>query len=90
MRRLLDAFAQAGHGDSTLANEPPPLAEPLSDREHEVLILLAEGRTTAAVAMQLLIAESTVKWHIRNIYGKLGVASRVQAIVRARTLGLLP
>ena len=65
------------------------LIEPLSTRELEVLGLLATGHTNQAVADELVIAVSTVKKHVNNIFGKLGVGSRTQAISRARDLGLL-
>ncbi|MBV7336680.1 response regulator transcription factor [Chloroflexi bacterium TSY] len=65
------------------------LIEPLSKRELEVLRLLATGHTNQAVADDLVIAVSTVKKHVNNIYGKLGVANRTQAISRARDLELL-
>jgi LuxR family transcriptional regulator, maltose regulon positive regulatory protein len=65
------------------------LAEPLSAREHEILQLIAEGHSNQAIADTLVIAVSTVKRHINNIYGKLAVQSRTQALVRARELQLL-
>jgi DNA-binding CsgD family transcriptional regulator len=64
------------------------LAEPLSTRELEVLRLIQAGYTNQQIADQLSVAPSTVKTHINNIYGKLGVQTRVQAINRARELGL--
>ena len=67
----------------------PPLVDPLSERELEVLRLLAEGRSNRGIASQLVIAVSTVKSHINSIYGKLQVESRTQAIARARALNLL-
>jgi LuxR family maltose regulon positive regulatory protein len=63
--------------------------EPLSERELEVLRLIAEGLTNREIAFRLTLAQSTVKVHTRNIYGKLDVHSRVQAAARARDLGLL-
>ena len=66
-----------------------PLIEPLSDRELEVLGLIAAGLRNREIADQLFIAHGTVKRHINNIYGKLSVHSRTQAIARARELGLL-
>jgi LuxR family maltose regulon positive regulatory protein len=63
--------------------------EPLSDREVEVLRLIAAGLTNREIGAKLFLALSTVKVHTRNIYGKLGVHSRMQAVIRARELGLL-
>jgi len=65
------------------------LVEPLSTREIEVLRLVDEGYSNQQIADKLSIAGSTVKTHINNIYGKLGVQTRVQAVHRARELGLL-
>ncbi|MBE7555734.1 MAG: AAA family ATPase [Anaerolineales bacterium] len=66
-----------------------PLIEPLTRREQEILHLIAAGLSNAAIARQLFLSMGTVKTHIRNIYGKLGVASRTQALIIARQLGLL-
>ncbi|HNT78524.1 MAG TPA: LuxR C-terminal-related transcriptional regulator, partial [Anaerolineae bacterium] len=68
---------------------PQPLIEPLSDRELEVLALVTDGATNREIADRLYIAASTVKTHINNLYGKLGAANRVQAVARARELGLV-
>ena len=65
------------------------LIEPLSERELDVLNLMANGRTNQAIADELFIALSTVKKHINNIYGKLNVPNRTQAINRARALGIV-
>lgn len=65
----------------------PTLA--LSARELDVLRLLAAGRSNEAIAGELVVALSTVKWHVAHIYRKLGVAGRVQAAARARELRLI-
>jgi LuxR family maltose regulon positive regulatory protein len=65
------------------------LAEPLSERELEVLRLIAAGLSNREIAEELVVAVSTVKTHIRNIYGKLDVSSRTQALVKARELKLI-
>jgi LuxR family maltose regulon positive regulatory protein len=65
------------------------ILEPLSKREVEVLQLIAEGQTNSDIARILVIAPNTVKKHINNIFRKLCVASRTQAVAQARMLGLL-
>ncbi len=68
---------------------PQPLIEPLSDRELEVLRRVAAGYSNNAIALELVVAVSTVKKHINNIYSKLEVGSRTQAVAVARKLRLL-
>lgn len=80
--------------DQTVTLSPPhpvtpSLVEPLSQRELEVLRLIADGHSNQAIADRLVVAVSTVKRHINNLYGKLDVQSRTQALVRARELRLL-
>ena len=70
--------------------QPSNLIEPLSERELEILLLIAEGLSNREIADRLVIAVSTVKSHINAIYGKLGTHRRMQAVVVARELGLLP
>jgi DNA-binding NarL/FixJ family response regulator len=65
------------------------LAEPLSEREVEILRLLAGGLTNRHIAQRLSLAEGTVKNYVTNILGKLGARDRTQAAIRARELGLL-
>jgi LuxR family maltose regulon positive regulatory protein len=67
-----------------------PLAEPPTPRELEVLGWIGEGLSNEQIAERLVVGVSTVKKHINNLYAKLEVASRTQAIKRARELGLLP
>jgi two-component system nitrate/nitrite response regulator NarL len=67
----------------------PPLREPLTPREQEVLQLLAEGLPNKAIARHLDISDHTVKFHVNAIMGKLGAQSRTEAVVRATRLGLL-
>ena len=66
-----------------------PLLDPLSERELEVLSLMADGASNAEIAEQLVLAISTVKRHVSNVFSKLSVASRTQALARAREFGLL-
>jgi ATP/maltotriose-dependent transcriptional regulator MalT len=72
-----------------VTSSTPLLAEPLSEREVEVLRLVAAGLTNKQIAHQLLIALGTAKRHTINIYGKLGVSNRTQAVAKARELKLL-
>jgi len=67
-----------------------PLVEPLSERELEVLQLLAEGVSNREIGRRLFISLPTVKSHTGSIYGKLGVHDRERAVTRARELALLP
>src|SRR6266545_2671416 len=87
VHKLLGSFGMSVGVQVTSPN--PLLAEPLSDRELEVLRLLAAGLTNQEIAYQLLIALGTAKRHTINIYGKLGVSNRTQAVAKARELNLL-
>jgi len=66
-----------------------PLFDPLTEREIEILRLIAEGFTNREIAQELVITLETVKWYNKQIYSKLGVHSRTQAVVCAREVGLL-
>jgi DNA-binding CsgD family transcriptional regulator len=68
---------------------PEPLVESLSERELEVLTLLASGRPNREVARDLFVSVGTVKTHTNNIYRKLGVRNRAEALARARSLKLI-
>lgn len=65
------------------------LTEPLSERELEVLRLLAAGMSNQEIAAEFIVTVHTVKWHTKNLYSKLNVRNRTQALVRARELGLI-
>jgi LuxR family maltose regulon positive regulatory protein len=82
--RLLDAIEEPA-----LAAGTSRLVEPPSERELEVLRLIAAGLSNQEIADELVVALSTVKWHINNLYGKLGVSSRTQAVARAHEWHLL-
>lgn len=91
---LLQAFSNFGNynaGVNQLAVIPSNrlIYEPLTEQELKVLHLLAEGLSNESVAQRLVITRGTVKWHIHNIYIKLGVSNRLQGIVKGRELGLL-
>jgi LuxR family maltose regulon positive regulatory protein len=77
--------------DAVLAACSPPSASTtvLSDRELDVLLMIAEGCDNRQIARRLFVAPSTVKTHVNRIFGKLGVTSRTQAVARGRQLGLL-
>jgi LuxR family maltose regulon positive regulatory protein len=66
-----------------------PLVEPVTQRETEVLQLIALGLSNQEIAQSLIITTATVKRHASNIYGKLGVKRRTQAVALARNLNLL-
>lgn len=63
--------------------------ERLSDRERDMLLLLVNGITNREIAGRLFVSENTVKFHLKNIYSKLGVGNRLQAINTARALRLI-
>lgn len=85
----ISALLAACDAEGTAVTDDPGLVEPLSARELELLHLLASGLSTADMAEQLFITTGTARNHLKNIFGKLGVHSRVQAIERARALNLL-
>ena len=85
--RLLAAFEGVRPGVQPADSEPTALAEPLSERELEVLRLIVAGLSNKEIAEELYLAIGTVKKHINNIYGKLGVSRRAQAIRRAQESG---
>jgi DNA-binding NarL/FixJ family response regulator len=80
--KVVAAFAR-------LPVEAPPPASPLSERELDVVRLLARGHSNREIAAALFLAEGTVKNHVTNVLGKLGARDRTQAALRARELGLL-
>ena len=93
LQRLLTAFPidEPEQAVSSQTQDPKSeLIEPLSEREIEVLQLIAEGLTNPEIASRLYLSLNTVKVHTRNIYGKLGVHNRTLAVTRARALGILP
>ena len=87
-RRLSGSRALSIRADTPQTAQPLP--EPLSERELEVLRLVAAGKSNREISGQLFVTVDTVKKHLTHIFGKLGVRSRTQAVARARELGLIP
>jgi DNA-binding CsgD family transcriptional regulator/tRNA A-37 threonylcarbamoyl transferase component Bud32 len=85
-RALREALAAAELAPAAVEQ---PLVEPLTDRELDVLRLMAEGLSHGEIAQKLVIALTTVKWYAQEIYGKLGVSSKRQAVAVGQRLGLL-
>lgn len=86
VNKLLAVFATTEPGQQPAAQA---LVEPLGERELEILHLVAHGRSNHDIAGELALTVGTVKWHLNNIYGKLNVHSRTQAVAQARRLRLL-
>jgi len=85
-RRLLDRFApMLPAGDAQAASE----LEELTERERQVLVLVAQGLSNAELAQRLFVSEATVKTHVGRILAKLGLRDRVQAVVYAYENGLV-
>lgn len=82
---VADGAAPIQNPKSTIQN----LTEPLTERELEVLRLLAAGNSNQAIARELIVAVGTVKRHLNSIFGKLGVRTRLEAVTRAHDLGLV-
>ena len=76
------------HPDAEASPGIPTLVEPFTEREAEVLALLADARSNAEIAAELYIGEATVKTHVSRILQKLGARDRVQAVVLAHRHGL--
>ena len=98
--RILDAFKEDEHratqDESDQLTSPPPLplstqplVEPLTNRELEILDLLAQRFQNKEIAEKLFISPETVKKHLNNIYGKLSVSNRRHAVEQVRDLGIL-
>jgi DNA-binding NarL/FixJ family response regulator len=88
-RETARSAAPEGDGDPRVGHRAPVPSRPVTLKEVEVLGLLAQGQTNYQIARSLNIGFSTVKDHLRQIYSKLGVCDRTQAVVRALELGLI-
>ena len=86
LNRLISAFDSK---EKTIPTIDQPLLDPLSDRELEVLRLLPTNLTTPEIAGEMVIGVNTVRTHIKNIYSKLSVHKRSEAVRRAKELHLL-
>ena len=86
--KLLAAFEAAAHKGEDKRHSS--LVEPLSQRELEVLQLIARGLSNREIGERLFLALDTVKGHNRRIFGKLSVGRRTEAVAKARSLGILP
>ena len=94
IKEIVDAIRAAYTGKRSMSPEaleglirfktsPPPLEEPLTEREREILILLTRGLSNAQIALELSLAVSTVKFHLGSLYKKLNVYSRAEAVSKA-------
>jgi LuxR family maltose regulon positive regulatory protein len=93
--KLLAAFEAEEQKSDEASYLPParlvqPLTEPLSQRELEVLQLIAQGLSNREICERLFLALDTVKGHNRRIFGKLSVQRRTEAVEKARSLNILP
>ena len=90
-KRIYAAIAAVAEGLFVTDDRSPveSMVEPLTNREDEVMNLLADGLTNKEIASHLGISEHTVKFHVNGILGKLGVETRTEAVVTAARLGIV-
>ena len=87
-RRRTASMVSSASSSGTISADNPE-SEKLSSREAEIILLISQGRTNHQIADQLFIAENTVKWHLKNIFDKLGVSNRTSAVFMAKELGII-
>ena len=87
--RLRSAFQQVGHPEEAVRAPLGMVLDPLGEKELAILNLVAAGLPNRAIADELCVSENTVKWHLKNIFGKLGVSSRTSAVIVVQRLGLI-
>ncbi len=89
-RKVLSEFARLSSPPAGPERPAADMPEPLTEREIEVLQCIAQGLSNREIAERLVITEGTVKNHVSNLIGKLGVRDRTQALLKAKELGLIP
>jgi len=87
--QLLHASGQPDQASATAGEARFQALEPLTDRERRILVFLAHGLSNKDMAPRIYVSENTIKFHLKNIYSKLAVNSRMQAINAARQMGLI-
>jgi DNA-binding NarL/FixJ family response regulator len=85
IRRLIEEFCRRPPPDA----DPPPALSQLSQRERDVLLLVAQGMSNAEIAQKLFLGETTVKSHLARVFTQLDLRDRVQALVFAYETGLV-
>ena len=88
-RSFVEAILQASGTDLSRTGAAPMPIEELTDREREILAFLANGVSNRQMADRIFVSENTVKFHLKNIYSKLAVSNRLQAVTTARHLGIV-
>ncbi len=88
-RKVLSEFSRLAANPVSGISSQHKLEEPLTDREMDVLLVLAEGLSNKEISERLFITEGTVKNHVSNLIAKLNVRDRTQAIIKAQEFGLI-